>query len=92
MTQRYKYIHSALLKKHNRNHPEFYVAVDWHGTLTKSTYVAESSLDFYDGAIEALTIMKCKNVTLILSTCSYDSNIQDLQNLLLTNSSKPITI
>jgi hypothetical protein len=87
-TKRYDYIHQALLKKHTRNYPSFYVAIDWHGTLTKSTYLPESSLDFYPYTLEALTLMKNKNITLILSTCSHQHNINDLQTTLSTHNLK----
>lgn len=69
----------ACQKASDRNWDCIYVAVDWHDTMSPSTYGSAASLTFYNKCLTALyKLSKNPRVRLILFTSSYPAAIKDL--------------
>lgn len=76
-------INNAFKVKQERNWDKIYFAIDIHGTILKSTHNAKDiSKEYYPYAIETLQeLTNRKDIILILTTSSYDTDIE--QYLLL---------
>lgn len=66
-----------------------YVAIDWHDTITESTYDASTALKFYPEAIKALQLLSfIPEFKLILFTSSFDQKTNELIKVLKSHNIK----
>lgn len=73
-----KAFHRAIMKAKRRNWNCIYVAVDWHDTISPSTYSEGASKRFLGFAEQALFKMSSnRKIKLILFTSSYNDDIRD---------------
>jgi hypothetical protein len=78
-----KLFENALATAKARKWDHVYIALDWHDTLTKSTYNSSTALEFYDDCIECLKLMSIQDkYKLILFTSSYHSKCSELESKL----------
>lgn len=80
---------TTMIKASVKDWDTIYVAIDWHDTITESTYNNSTALKFTPNAIEALQLLtSIPEFKLILFTSSYMEKCEELINVLATHDIK----